>query len=164
MRDQYWNWYVYLKYTIDYLEAYKTRKNRISNGYSAILLCASAAGITSLTIWSSVPHLWSIIVIFAQIIEAIKPVIPWFNQGPALKYILQDYDSYFSEVERFWNHIDEADDTEIEDFIHKIEVQMRNSQDRFAGDVDFPIIPACAKKADKSYKAYFEYKYDVNGG
>ena len=100
MREQYWDWYVNFKYKIEYLIAYKIRKDRLSDIYSAVLLLASAAGIASLSFWDSVPILWGAITLAAQVMQTIKPKIPSFRQGPALNYILQDLERYLGQFTR----------------------------------------------------------------
>lgn len=162
MREQYWDWYVNFKYKIEYLIAYKIRKDRLSDIYSAVLLLASAAGIASLSFGDSVPILWGAITLAAQVMQTIKPKIPSFRQGPALNYILQDLERYFLDVKSTWYNIDNMDDTEIQAFICEIDSKVESCEERFSGDLNFPIVKSCAKKAGKRYEEYFRYYFGID--
>ncbi len=105
MRDQLFQYYVELGHELCYQNAFAISADRIDAVYSGFLLLASAGGIVTLSCWDKVPLLWAIITLAAQIMQVLKPLMPFARQKDALRYIEQDTQALFNEVCFYWDTV-----------------------------------------------------------
>lgn len=166
MRDTLFQYYVDFGHNLAYLRRYSISARRIGNVYTGFLLLASAGGIVTLSCWDELPALWALIVAAAQVLQALKPLTQSEKQRQALKFIIQDASAIFDEIGAYWTVVnaynpptesDEAIQTRIFDFKRRA----RASEDRFKGDIDFPLKPRLDELAKKDNERFFWYYYDV---
>ena len=167
VRDELFRYYVDLGNSLHYDRAYYISSRRISSAYSGFLFLASAGGIVTLSIWDSIPVVWAIIAVLAQIFQVLQPLTQASKQRNALKYIIQDKSDLFDEVCTYWNDVGayKLKAKQRKDVRAKISEWKRREQniyDRFAGDIDFPAKPWLEEKAKVANRRYFWYNYDVD--
>lgn len=166
MRDELFAYYVEFGHGFCYKRRYLISCRRISNLYSGFLMLVSAGSIVTLSCWEKYPMLWGMIALLAQVLQILKPLMQSEKQRQALKYIIQDAASLFDELVAYWDTLDasvsnEASDNEIVAKIQDFKAKMRASEDRFAGDLDFPLKKRLDKKASEDNMKYFWYHYGV---
>ena len=166
MRDELFAYYVEFGHGLCYKRRYLISCRRISNLYSGFLMLVSAGSIVTLSCWEKYPMLWGIIALLAQILQILKPLMQSEKQRQTLKYIIHDAASLFDELAAYWDTLDasghiEAGGSEIAAKIQNFKTKMRTSEDRFAGDLDFPFKKRLDKKAQKDNIKYFWYHYGV---
>ncbi len=165
MRDAFFAYYVSFGHALCYKRKYKISTRRIGNVYSGFLMLVSAGGIATLTCWQKYPTVWSIIVLLAQILQVLQPLTQAAKQWQALNYIIQDASDMMDEISAYWRAIERADppisDAEIEAKIETFQKRMRDSERRFAGNIDFPFKKRLDEKAFEENARYFWYYYGV---
>ncbi len=165
MRDSFFSYYVSFGHSLCYKRKYAISTRRISNTYTGFLMLASAGGIVTLTCWQKYPTLWTIIVLLAQILQVLQPLTQAAKQRQALRYIIQDASAILDDISVYWRAIEEASppisDINIETKMEEFQKRLRDSEQRFAGDLDFPFKKRLDEKAFKENAKYFWYHYGV---
>lgn len=166
MRDELFSYYVAFGHSLCYKREYAISTRRISNAYQGFLMLASAGGIVTLSYWKEYPLLWSIIALSAQVLQVLHPLTQAAKQRQALKYIIHDANIIFDEIGAYWNLVNLGnppveDDAAIGAKIEDFKQRMRDSENRFAGDLDFPFKRRLDKKAIEQNLKYFWYYYGV---
>lgn len=159
MRDTFWLYYVELKHQTYYYQQYRMFCRHLTNTYSGFLMLASAAGIVTLSYWDAVPVLWSIIVLSAQVLQTLKPLLQAPARYNALKYILEELDRTADEMAQYWHEIDGKSEQEIQKAIFDFQCSESSYFKRFAPDLDFPFSKRCDKRAKEYNARYFWYHY-----
>lgn len=166
MDDELFNYYVKVGHDLQYYRLYSISARRFRNVYTGVTLLFSSAGFVALTIWDWFPVLWALLMLFAQAVQALSPLFQASKQRDALKFILQDTTKIFNEVARYWDSIqlqkrfpDLQQDSEQDIHKHICEWRERQTQieDRFTGDVDFPVKKRFEEKAKAENAHYFWY-------
>lgn len=132
--------------------------------YSGFLMLMSAGGIVTLSYWKKYPLLLSMIALAAQVLQVLQPLTQSAKQRQALKYIIQDASALFDEIGAYWRTIDNQNpslinDDDIETHLAEFKQRARDSESRFAGDLDFPFKKRLDKKAGDENSKYFWYHY-----
>lgn len=166
MRDVLFNYYVELGHELQYQNAYLLSATRIDNAYSAFLMLTSATGIVTLSCWDQVPLLWALIALVAQILQTLKPLMPFSRQKDALRFMRQDTQALFDDLALFWDTIGSCYETpaqneQIKQKLYEIQMKQRMCIDRFAADIEFPNKKRLAKKAKQANEKYFWFHYGV---
>lgn len=166
MRGTLFSYYFELGHELCYQEAYAISVRRIEATYSAFLMLASAGGIVTLAIWDTFPFVWAAIALLAQVLQVIKPLMPFSKQKTALRYIRQDTQALFDEVALFWDSIGKYAETPernamIADKLKEFKSMQRSTLDRFGADIEFPKKARIQRKATKENEKHFWFQYHI---
>lgn len=166
MRDELFSYYVEMGHTMYYYKYYIMASKRMDNIYSGFLLLATAWGIGTMAFWEEIPAAWAVVVLLAQILQTIKPLMPFAKREEALRYISQDYVQIFNEIWELWfvvygHEMEEENGDEIRRRILDWKKREQVSMDRFAPNLDFPFKKYVDKKARRDNEKYFWYHYSV---
>lgn len=170
MREELFNYFVKVGNDLQYYKLYSISTRRFRNVYTGITLLFSSAGFVALSIWDTFPILWALIMLFAQGIQALSPLFQASKQRDALKFILQDTSKIFNEIARYWDTIQlqisvpnlkQDSDQDIHSHICEWRERQESIEERFTGDVDFPVKKRLVKKAQIENEHYFWYHYKV---
>lgn len=166
LRDELFSYYVEIGHTMYYYKHYIMASKRTENLYSSFLLLASAWGIGTMALWEKIPAAWAIILFLAQVLQTIKPLMPFSKREEALRYIVQDYEQIFNEIWELWftvydHQMEPENISEIKNTLLDWKRRERAAIDRFAPNLDFPFNKRADKKARKENEKYFWYHYSV---
>lgn len=166
MRDELFSYFVDLGHRLCYYRAYYISTRRISNIYSGFLMLASASGIVTLASWSKFPALFAILAFSAQVLQTLRPLTQASRQRAALKYILQDTESLFDEVQAYWDSVGAYDPPtafpeEIAEKLSSFRARYKESFSRFSDNIDFSFKERLDQTADEENQRYFRYYYNV---
>lgn len=166
MRDDLFAYYVEIGHTMYYYKYYIMASKRTETVYSGFLLLATAWGIGTMAVWEKIPAAWAVIVFLAQILQTIKPLMPFAKREEALRYIVQDYEQIFNEIWEVWfvvfdHEMEPENGDEIKGRLLDWKQRERASVDRFAPNLDFPFKKHADKKAREENEKYFWYHYSV---
>ena len=167
MRDELFKYYVDIGNTMYYYKHYMMRAKSKEKFYSGFLLLASAWGIGSMSLWEKVPTAWAVVLLIAQILQALRPLMPFAKRENALRYIVQDYEKIFNEIWEVWfvvyaHEMEPENQTEIKGKLLEWKRRESAAMDRFAPDLDFPFDRRASEKGRKENRTYFWYNYSVN--
>lgn len=166
MRDELFSYYVEIGHTMYYYKHYFTLSKTIENCYTGFLLLTSALGIGTMSFWAKIPFVWAGIVFAAQVMQTLRPLMPFSKRADALRYIIQDYEQIFNEIWEVWftvyDHEMEDENQELlKNRLLDWRKRERASVDRFASDLNFPFNKRADKKAREENERYFWYHYSV---
>ena len=167
LRDELFAYMVSVYHSICFQREYKKLANRISNIYTGFFLLTSAASIAAWSFWAEHEAVWAVITVTSQILQILKPLLPFEKQRQALIYIMQNEQEMFGELEDYWYKVGrhdppKASDEEIQDKIHECKERFQKVSNRFAADIDFPDWKWLHNKAKVKTTQYFWYYFNVN--
>jgi hypothetical protein len=121
----------------------------------------SSGSIASWAIWQSLAALWATIIAASQLVNAVKPYLPYERRLKQLPPLAIALDNLFLDAERRWFAVAEGQltDAQIHDALIDLK-QRRNDADHAAfKDSPLPIQPKLLLDAETRAKAYFEQAY-----
>lgn len=164
MRDEFFKYYVALGHSVCYYREYYIHTRRINNIISGFLLLTSAASVVTWSFWKQYPLVWTIIIVLAQVVQILQPLMQSSKQHEALKYIIQDTAVLFDDVCDVWetNFLYETpNNSAAVPSLRELKQRERASKTRYAPEIDFPFKKRLDKRAQKTNTRYFWYHYQV---
>ena len=155
MRDKYWAMYTDLKFKERYYCRYQTHVKRLNGALNGFCIIISASSIAGWSIWNQFPLLWGLLLATAQIIQAIKSLLPFSRQ------------EIVNDIDHEWDSVTRLDETEkqaydmISDKVCQRYHELYTLEHKYIGDTYFPISKHCEKAAAKDYERYFSHIYNV---
>lgn len=167
MRDKYWAMYTELKHKEKYYLYYQQSSKFKDGVINGVCLVASCASIASWGIWSEYPVVWALIIALAQVIQAVKPLLPFSQQITALRFLNPELSSLLIDIDHSWDSVNRMDGSNPSDYdhvsglIHDYEKRFDSLTSQFIGDTYFPTRRRCEKKAETECRNYFKHRYNV---
>lgn len=163
MRNKYWAMYTELKHKERYYWHYQIRVKRLNAAISAFCVIVSASSIAGWGIWSQIPLVWGLLIAAAQIIQTIKPLLPFNQQIYSLKYLLPALTKCMIEIDHEWDKVNllNGEDASISQMIHDRYDEFYSLTSQYIGNTYFPLSNHCNKKAEKDCIIYFSHNYNV---
>ncbi len=161
MRDQFWSLFTQVKFQLYYASLYRRRFQLIDKMLTFFCLVSSTASITAWGIWQQLPWLWSAIVGISQVIQLVKPELPWLQHTQALRYAIPEYRDLANEIEDEWlKHCDEGENA-FQD-IWRIYVRRYTAiQTRYFSDDSLPEFKGLAEKAMQQTELYCKLQHYI---
>ncbi|MEG1998136.1 MAG: hypothetical protein RR051_06800 [Clostridiales bacterium] len=101
--NQYWTFLTDLRFQIDYHDLYAHHARTINGWLSGISIFLSSAAIAAWSIWSQYPLAWSALVALGQILQVIKPLLPYSHRLTAINYYVPELKLLSVTAEYRWN-------------------------------------------------------------
>ena len=167
MRDKYWAMYTDLKFKERYYCRYQTHVKRLNGALNGFCIIISASSIAGWSIWNQFPLLWGLLLAMAQIIQAIKSLLPFSRQEIALRFLIPELRKLVNDIDHEWDSVTRLDETEkqacdmISDKVCQRYHELYTLEHKYIGDTYFPISKHCEKAAAKDYERYFSHIYNV---
>lgn len=167
MRDKFWALYTELKHKQLYYSFYQQSSKFLNGIISGICLVASCGSIAAWEFWDKHPAIWAAIIAIAQLIQAIKPLLPFSQQIVALKFLNPELSKLMIEIDRSWDDVNRmvtnaADEYEyISNLVMKFDSSFDSLTSQFIGDTYFPKRKRCEKKAEAECRTFFKHRYNV---
>ncbi|MGO5550052.1 hypothetical protein ACTQW9_12335 [Lachnospiraceae bacterium LCP19S3_B12] len=167
MRDQYWNFYVSLKYKEFYYKWFRSFWGRINWGISCFCTLISLSCVAAWGVWKMYPVLWTVLICVSQVIQVLFPKLPYNDLLSASKLITNPLDRLLLDLEHSWlqmNYTKNFSDNEILDLLHKYKLEYSELVTQFFSASYLTNIKWCENKAEKDCKNYFLTTYPSQGG
>ena len=121
---------------------------------------ASAGSVAAWSIWTKVPALWGAVIVIAQLIQIIQPLLPYSKQSIAYEYMLPELKALTLDIEVAWLRSENS--SEEQDFIslfHDFKERYNSLDDKYIGTDSVPerrkIRKAAEERAKNHLKLYF---------
>ena len=114
MQKRYWHEMIQTKFSLFYLDLFygnSVKMDRRINMFLAITACGSIAG---WAIWNQFAVFWACIVALSQVINAIKPYLPFSKRVEVLPKYNSDLGLLYAKMEYDWLNISNGNYTEEE--------------------------------------------------
>jgi hypothetical protein len=147
-------------YLIGILVSKYQRRARSINIFVALVTSSSVAG---WTIWDKYKTIWGIIIVVSQVVNIIKPYIPYTKFVNKLNSMSQEFNSLTVDYEKLWykynsHKIDEnVASNEYFDLKKKL-----NELLKFDDDIVFSVSNNDKNKANEKMKCYLKSNYNID--
>ena len=155
-----------MKYKERYYEHYFVSATRWDKVIMSICLLASASSIAGWQIWDASPAICAVVLGIAQVVQAIRPILPFSIQISAIKHLLADGSALFVEYENEWLQLEALPDNDekisraIESH-HRFEQSFFEIENKWTSGVYFPVSKWSCKQAEVDRIDFFASKYRV---
>jgi hypothetical protein len=168
MRDKYATFMVEKKFVLEYLSLLIKQNNKIQKGLLIFVALMSSSVIGGWMIWNTVSPLWAVFLAISNVINIIRPYLPYDKRAKVLYQLDFELSTQFIYIEKEWNDIEEGkiDDSAINEKYANFDLQWTNSMNKFMADDSFPDDKKMTKRADEETNTYFKKFYGgivVNG-
>jgi len=165
MGTQYWDMMVITRFRIIYCEKYE-HYLRVIDGWLTFIPMV----ITALTIaaWSSIPEritLWVFIIALAQVVQLIKPMLPYSQRMTAIHFYLPELRTLAVAFEYRWNCQDECSIGELAVALRDDKLRFVDLETKFIGSETIPGVKKLRNIAMDEAEQYMEsFEVPKKGG
>ncbi|MEQ9442396.1 MAG: hypothetical protein RIG62_25375 [Cyclobacteriaceae bacterium] len=110
MRDKIWYNFIRSKYQAIYLCYFNSYLRTIDRVLIIITTVSSSGSIGGWLIWTHVPYLWASILGVAQLINIIKPLLPYLKDKEQLSETYIFYETLHLDYEKLWIEFEASED------------------------------------------------------
>ena len=165
MRDIYWAMYVTIKHKTCYYWHYSMSTKRTNGVITGILVAFSVSSIGTWVVLQQSPISWLLasFALFAQILQALTPHLPFAKRDISLNYLLPHLGALLLEIDSKWLAIElgEYSDKKISSLVDKFEKQYHDLSSKYAGAAYMPYCLRCDKKAEVDCRKFFSHRYNT---
>ncbi|MGQ4807875.1 hypothetical protein NKDENANG_01240 [Candidatus Entotheonellaceae bacterium PAL068K] len=162
-QQHFWQALVHLRVHIYYLRQFHLRDERRQTRLDMFLAVTSNGSIATWAIWGKWPILWAIIIGLSQLINAIRPYLPYQRRIRAITALNRELDELSLHAEHRWYAIAEGHLTNEQIHDETIELKRRKSkaEDTYLGSLPFPENDKLLQEAESQATTYFRTNYKV---
>ena len=157
MQKRYWHEMVQTKFTMYYIDFYHENSVKIDrrmNMFLAIVACGSIAG---WAVWNQLAIIWACFVALSQVLNAIKPYLPYSKRVEGLLKYNNDIGLLYAKMEYDWLYVSNGKLTEdeINDLLLKYISEIIAFPGKYLVDDYLTKNEKCREKADDLTNNYF---------
>lgn len=160
-QKKYWQELYDLKAHSNYVGVYRHKTEVIDRGTKMFLAIASSASIGAWVIWQKYSFVWASIIALSQVVNALKPFLPYKSRLKALNGLSHDLEELCIQVEMRWYDVSGGHITAEE--INKLQYDFRlkklKAYKKHLGDFVLPHNPAYLKTAEDRASQHFTNYY-----
>lgn len=160
---RYWRELVEIKQDCFYLEAYLDQTEKLDRGLNIFLALTSSTAIAGWAIWRQIEFVWALLIAGAQVINAVKPWIPYSARLKPLRNLSAETCALaiIAESDRYAV----SNGSLTEDDIQAKYIDLKSRKDKMTrsalGEVRLPEAKRLAEAAGVATAAYFLERYGV---
>lgn len=148
-----------LKIHSTYIDLYYEKTVSIDRLFDIVLALSSSGAVAGWVVWNEFGVIWSFIVAGSQVLNAIRPHLPYSRRKKALNLLAPELDAIFLSMESNWFNISKGkmSDDDVNELHMKFKEQLKSSQTRTVGAIDIPHNESLAIKAKEIATSYFKH-------
>ena len=113
-QESYWELMKQVRFERYYLDEYIRATNPIETWVNIIMAVASSSSIGGWVIWKELSFLWGSIIAMSQVINALRPILPYTRRLKLLQEMHSETSKLSLEVEYLWFGVSRGEFTESE--------------------------------------------------
>ena len=161
MQKRYWHEMVQVKFSVYYVDQYygnSVKIDRRLNMFLAIVACGSIAG---WAIWNKFALIWACIVALSQVINVLKPYLPYSKRVELLQKYYIDSSLLYAKMEYDWLNVANGSltENEINDVLFKYVSEEITFPGKYLVDDYLTKNDRCKEKADELTNEYFKKNF-----
>lgn len=125
MRDKIWSNFIRTKYQALYLSHFNSYIRTFDRAVNIVLAITSSGSIGGWLIWKEYPYVWASILGVSQLINLVKPHLPYLKDKEQLAETYIFYETLHLDYERLWM---EVEDTENESSLTDKYFQLKDKE------------------------------------
>jgi hypothetical protein len=161
-QGRYWQELYDLKSHSNYMEVYLNRTEHVNRLVNMWLAVASSSSIGAWVIWKEYAVVWAFIIAAAQVVNAVKPFLPYRARLRALSGLSHDLEELCIEAERRW--FDVSQGVLVPEDINKLQYDIRLKKHKMykkhLGGLALPekesYLRLAEENADQHFRNYFK--------
>ena len=161
MDDTLWRLFIEFKFKECYLERYCAYCKHWNDGNAIGCFLTSSASVAGWALWTHVPWLWSTIIVLSQIVQIIKPFLPYEKNMDALKYLIPELSSLVIELENTWRKTRYSSPDELSDLLRQYRNRYNRMEMKYLGTSIIPRIERVDQDATESSQLFFSTNYNT---
>ncbi len=161
LQERYWKELVQLKFENFYLDEYLDHSYKLNNTINIITAISSSGSIAGWAIWNNLMIVWSVIIAASQVINAIKPYLPFSKRLKVITSMNSDISALFNKAEYNWFKVANGYLTlqEINELQYELKKERQKIDEKYYTNLYLPDKRKLKEKADISVDIYFK-KYE----
>lgn len=119
MQRQYWRFFIQLKVWQIYLDLYADNSYKWERRINMITAISASSSIAAWAIWGQMDFIWAIIIAISQVVNAIKPYLPYGKRLEMINPLINDLQSLYIKMEYNWFKVSNGEfkESEINDML-----------------------------------------------
>lgn len=113
-QERFWELIKQIRFELSYLDEYITSTNRLETAINVVTAVASSGSIAGWALWKSASFVWAIIIAVSQVINALRPVLPYTKRLRMLQEWHTQLSKLSLEAEGQWFGVSHGDFSERE--------------------------------------------------
>jgi len=156
-QGRYWQELYDLKSHSKYIEVYLNRTEHLNRLVNMWLAIASSSSIGAWVIWRQYGFIWAFIIAASQVINAVKPFLPYRARLRALSPLSHDLEEVCIEAERRWYEVSQGllSPEEINKLQYDIRLKKHKLYKKHLGDLALPDKEAYLREGEENAKQHF---------
>lgn len=161
MQERYWRYMVQIKAWIFYIDEYSDSSYRWDKRINIFLAITSSSSIAAWAIWNEYGFIWALLIAISQVVNAIKPHLPFSKRLEVLSRISNQLQILFNKVDYQWYKVanGELTENEINDALFDLKKQYTETIGKILESEPLPENEAFRKSADQKADYYFQNTY-----
>jgi len=163
MRTQIWAAYCDIKFKAYLISILVNKYQKWDRNINIFLALAASSSVASWAIWKKYEIVWSSIILASQVVNVIKPYIPYFKFVKELNMRSQKFDFLTIDYERLWykfNNNKISEDIAVSEYF---ELKKKTSELlNFGDDILFSASKRDEKKANEKMKYFLKSNYNID--
>ncbi len=162
---RFWQELVQLRIHIYYLQRYHVAQERYETHLNMFLAITSNGSIVTWAIWGEWPMVWAAIIGLSQLLNAIRPYLPYKRRMRAIAALNRELEDLALYAEHKWYAVSEGRLTDEQIHEETIELKRKKSkaEDIHLGSSPLPRNDDFLQEAERQAQTYFHMNYAVGG-
>lgn len=121
---------------------------RRKNTAGIVLIVTSLAGFSGLWFWESIPHVWSVISLVAQLISASSYLFPFSEDIKSLNFLIPDIQSLENRIDKDYTFLAKYSNEEIIELVYSYREEILSLEQKYIDSSHFPFNDNCKQAAE----------------
>jgi hypothetical protein len=160
-QEKYWEFLKQIRFELYFIDEYIRSTNKPETAVNVITAIASSGSIASWVIWRDLGFVWGIIIAASQLINAVRPLLPYTRRLKLLQSVHGELAKLSLEVEYNWYGISHGDLTqrEIHSKLFELKRKREDIDSRHLANHVLPKKPKLEALANTSVDQYLIRNY-----
>lgn len=162
IQEKYWNMLVQYRFDSFYFIKYLEHSYKWDKMLNIILAITASTSIAAWAIWMKYPFIWSCLIAFSQVINAIRPFLPTIKRIKAINMFNNEFAILLNKIEYDWHKVNNGTLTEskINELIFNSKNQYNTLNIKHFSNLYLPINKSVSEYANYHTKIYFMDMYN----
>ncbi len=146
-----------------YANEYFVSSDAMDRRITGFLALTSSSSIAGWVVWKDYSFVWGSLIAASQVINALRPVLPYQKRIAPLRALSYAYEDLFLQIEAKWGAIErgEFSEEEIDDILGRFRNDKAKLWRKTIDSIAIPHDEALYRKADQLAEQYFRTHYHL---
>lgn len=164
LRDQFWGAYQDRKYQEIYLDQYLLLTSRILLAIDVFTALFAAGGIASWWTWAQGRWAWTILIAASQIVQLIKPFLPFSKRAVCVRFFLADIKQLTVDMCNEWNRLEcSPSENGYRQAIRKFEQRYTSLDNKFLAGEAVPEMKYLVERSWDIWNRFLRGRFGIEG-